>query len=229
MRAFLVAVLLCLVAAATTTVAVRAQERGQYHLDRSGLESQQGNQKKFTGTELALTDQLPTRGRGFGFKLVRPEGRGASEDQNDYGPCGQYRGTAPAGERLEWTTDDYVLVDVLVLDANGGGVISEHFGVGPDPQGPLFHDWYNDHLRFIVPDEDNKLYRLKLRVPPQRFEGPGTVQLVYNSIGRETQHAVSPARTYFQCIDVILDSPASALSASAAVMTIAMLAALILL
>lgn len=188
-----------------------------------------GNQKKFTGTELAFTENLASRAEAWGFKLVRPEGRGASEYQNDVGPCGQYRGTMPLGERIEATTDDFLNVDVLISDANGGGVITEYYGYGPDPQGPLFHDWHNNNMRFIVPDEDNKIYRLKVRTPPKHLEGPGTIQLVYNSIGRETQKEATDPKTYFQCFDVIMDAPASTLSASFVVIAIAALAAVSLL
>merc|ERR1711974_352657 len=163
-----------------------------------------------------------------GFKLIRPEGRGASESQNHVGPCGQYRGTMPLGERIEADTDDFLNVDVLISDANGGGVITEYFGYGPDPQGPLFHDWHNNNMRFIVPDEDNKMYRLKVRMPPQHLEGPGTIQLVYNSIGRETQKDETGPKTYFQCFDVIMDAPASALSVSFFTLAVALFAAVAL-
>jgi len=202
MRFLCVLVLLSLLAVAL------AHER---HLESYKHES---NQKKFTGTELLITDDMPVRSEGVGFSLISPEGRGSSENWNTKGPCGQFRLHTGSLDRVEWATDQFVYVDVLVLDANGGGVVTQFFGYGPDPQGPLLSDWHNDHLRFIVPDEDNKLYRIKIRTPPLRFEGPGTIQLVYNSLGRETQEGFTSPKTYFQCIDVVLDAPASVLSVS---------------
>mmetsp|Transcript_18929 Transcript_18929/g.48139 ORF Transcript_18929/g.48139 Transcript_18929/m.48139 type:complete len:226 (+) Transcript_18929:101-778(+) len=184
--------------------------------------------KRYRGTEMGMVDAMPTRPEAWGFKLIRPEGRGVSESQNTVAPCGQYRGTMPLGERIEGTTDDFMNIDVLIKDANGGGVITEYFGYGPDPAGPLFHDWHNQNLRFVVPDEDNKMYRIKIRMPPQHLQGPGTIQLVFNSIGRDTQGYETDAKTYFQCIDVIMDSPASVLSASVSVAAFALLSMLLL-
>jgi len=198
----------CLVA---LVACVFAHDQGKGHKG-------EGHQRKFTGTELALTDELATRLEAVGFRVVRPEGRSIAGDSSTYGPCGQYLPTTfPAADRQEWTTDDHVTVDVLIQDANGGGVITQYFGAGPDPAGPLLADWHNPHLRFVVPDEDNKLYTLKLQTPPERFEGAGTVQLVYNSVGRESQNGDIPPKTYFQCIDVVLAAPAAAVTASVSV------------
>jgi len=189
-----------------------------------------GNQRKFTGTELALTNDLATRREAVGFRLVTPAGRGASEDDNTRGPCGQYVTTFPYIDRLEWKTDNHVHVDVLILDANGGGVITQFYGAGPNPAGPLFNDWKNEHLRLIVPDVDNIIYRIKVQVPSsENFEGPGTVQILYNSIGRETENFDSPPKTYFQCIDVVLTASASAVSTSVTLILAALSVALLVL
>jgi len=197
--------ILLIVALATLAVA------NDIYLER---EESWGNQKHYTGTELPLSERLPERSEAVGFQLINPPGRGASKADNTRGPCGQYRGTAPVGQRIECTTDDYITVDVHIQDANGGGVVSQYFGAGPDPIGPLFQDWYNDKLRFIVPDEDNKIYRIKLKLPPMHFEGPGTIQLVYNSCGRESHQHWTPAKSYFQCIDVLMDAPAASVQVS---------------
>eukprot|EP00013_Stygamoeba_regulata_P018754 CAMPEP_0177652196 /NCGR_PEP_ID=MMETSP0447-20121125/12982_1 /TAXON_ID=0 /ORGANISM="Stygamoeba regulata, Strain BSH-02190019" /LENGTH=186 /DNA_ID=CAMNT_0019155387 /DNA_START=79 /DNA_END=639 /DNA_ORIENTATION=- len=177
----------------------------------------------FAAVALTLSFAAPSGGHnGNGhplIELISPKGRPFKSEDNQIAPCGQSPLMSSA-ERLEWTTDDFYHVDVLVYD-NDGGVLTYYFEPGPNPFDPLFR-WKGKKSYVINPfDKPYELHRIKLQAPSLHFDNePGTIQLIFNS---------HKGRTGFQCIDIYLNAPAARPMASLLSAAAVLLAALLVL
>ena len=160
----------------------------------------------------------PALVKGALIELISPKGREFTSADNSMAPCGQGQ-LYPSVERLEWVTDDFYNVDVIVYD-NDGGVLTYWFEPGPNPTDPLFH-WKGKKSYVVNPfDAPYKIHRFKLQAPGQHFDGePGTIQLVFNS---------HKGHTGFQCLDIYLNAPGNAVRASAFAVILSCIATLFL-
>merc|ERR1711879_792196 len=122
--------------------------------------------------------------------LVNPAGRGFSFHDARHAPCGQ--SPAEPGNR-----------------AAGGGVIVDRYscvrnGDDENPIDPILP--IEGALKVQIPDWDDQIYRLYVRLPSFRCTGDVTMQLVYSA---------ENGQEFFQCQDIVLTySGASALSMS---------------
>lgn len=89
-------------------------------------------------------------------------------------------------------------IEVQILGAAGGGVIVDRYscvrnGDEENPFDPILP--IEGALKVKIPDWDDQIYRLYVRLPSFRCTGDVTMQLVYSA---------ENGQEFFQCQDIIL-------------------------